>query len=245
VNLLEALVGCSIAATADDVVKSVSIAAEDLGFPFFAVFEAATACEWEVLIPILGRSHESWLARYWEADLAGADFRLRKARLSSRDFSCSEVLKGDQGVTAEQRQFFVEAKTFGLRDSYVLPYRTAGGRVFAAVLIGPGREITPELRVKIRTLSHELLLAALRIRADTDSAKGKTVRLTARQLECLAMIRDGRRSAEIAKGLKISVRTVEHYVANACTRLGVRNRAQAVAKAIGEGLIDHPAQNLI
>jgi DNA-binding CsgD family transcriptional regulator len=65
-------------------------------------------------------------------------------------------------------------------------------------------------------------------------------KLSPRQLECLEMIAAGETSAEIARVLGVSRRTVDHYVANTCARLGVRNRTQAVAKAIVDGLIERP-----
>jgi DNA-binding CsgD family transcriptional regulator len=65
--------------------------------------------------------------------------------------------------------------------------------------------------------------------------------LTVRQLECLARIAGGETSAEIATALGLSKRTIDHYVSHACVRLGVRNRTQAVAKAISEHLILGPA----
>lgn len=65
-------------------------------------------------------------------------------------------------------------------------------------------------------------------------------KLSPRQLQCLEMIAGGQTSAEIAQALGVSRRTIDHYVANACARLGVRNRTQAVAKAIVDGLIKRP-----
>ena len=65
-------------------------------------------------------------------------------------------------------------------------------------------------------------------------------RLSRRQLECLALVARGETSANISKALGISRRTIDHYLANACSRLGVRNRTQAVAKAIVEDLIERP-----
>ncbi len=65
-------------------------------------------------------------------------------------------------------------------------------------------------------------------------------KLTPRQLECLAMAARGETSAEIALALGVSRRTIDHYIANTCVRLGVRNRIQAVAKAIADGLIGSP-----
>jgi DNA-binding CsgD family transcriptional regulator len=70
----------------------------------------------------------------------------------------------------------------------------------------------------------------------TDRVPSK-IQLTARQVECLTRIAGGETSAEIAEALGLSKRTVDHYVTHACARLGVRNRAQAVAKAMGSRLI--------
>lgn len=65
-------------------------------------------------------------------------------------------------------------------------------------------------------------------------------KLTPRQLECLSMVARGETSAKIGQALGVSRRTIDHYIANTCARLGVRNRTQAVAKAIVEGLIKSP-----
>lgn len=61
--------------------------------------------------------------------------------------------------------------------------------------------------------------------------------LSPRQLECLSRIAAGQTSFEIARALGLSNRTIDHYVRFACAKLGVRNRSQAVAKAIQLELI--------
>ena len=63
--------------------------------------------------------------------------------------------------------------------------------------------------------------------------------LSARQLQCLQFIAEGKSSQEIAEVLGLSVRTVDHYVGAACQKLGARSRAQAVAAAFHMALI-HP-----
>lgn len=68
----------------------------------------------------------------------------------------------------------------------------------------------------------------------------ETAKLSPRQFECLEMVARGETSAGIALLLGVSRRTVDHYIADACARLGVRNRTQAVAKAIVEGIIERP-----
>jgi LuxR family quorum sensing-dependent transcriptional regulator len=65
--------------------------------------------------------------------------------------------------------------------------------------------------------------------------------LSPRQLDCLRLAALGKTSIGIGHELGISPRTVDEYVADACRRLGVRNRTQAVAKAMALGLLtDEP-----
>lgn len=52
--------------------------------------------------------------------------------------------------------------------------------------------------------------------------------LTPRQREVIARLAEGRTDKEIAEELRLSVRTVNAHVAQLLTRLGVRNRAEAV-----------------
>jgi len=63
------------------------------------------------------------------------------------------------------------------------------------------------------------------------------VGVTARQLECLAWVAEGKTAAEIGIILGISGRTVEKHVARACELFGVARRIQAVDQARRLGLI--------
>jgi DNA-binding CsgD family transcriptional regulator len=55
--------------------------------------------------------------------------------------------------------------------------------------------------------------------------------LTARELEVLALVRDGLRNAEIASRLFVSEKTVDHHVSAILRKLGARSRGEASAKA--------------
>jgi DNA-binding CsgD family transcriptional regulator len=55
--------------------------------------------------------------------------------------------------------------------------------------------------------------------------------VTARQLECLAWVAEGKTAIEIGIILDISQRTVETHLARACETFGVHKRVQAVVKA--------------
>ncbi len=63
-------------------------------------------------------------------------------------------------------------------------------------------------------------------------------RLTHREAEVLRLIVDGYRSREIAKILKVSIKTIEHHRASIVRKLGVSNLVQLVRYAIEEGLTD-------
>ncbi len=62
--------------------------------------------------------------------------------------------------------------------------------------------------------------------------------LTARELEILAMLGNGRHSNEIAVLLKLKHKTIRNYIANIYEKLGVHGRSQAVLLAARNGLLD-------
>jgi DNA-binding NarL/FixJ family response regulator len=67
---------------------------------------------------------------------------------------------------------------------------------------------------------------------------GEAIHLTARQLEVLRLLADGRSTTEIADELGLSTTTVRNYIANILAALGVHTRLQAVVVARKAGVID-------
>ncbi|MFI6393200.1 response regulator [Nonomuraea sp. NPDC050540] len=64
--------------------------------------------------------------------------------------------------------------------------------------------------------------------------------LTRREVEVLTLIAGGRSNAEIAARLFISEATVKTHINNLFAKVGVRDRAQAVAYAFRHGITDSP-----
>src|SRR4051812_42464883 len=62
--------------------------------------------------------------------------------------------------------------------------------------------------------------------------------LTARELDVLRLLAQGKSDREIAEALFIGARTVETHVSNLIAKLGVHNRTEAAALATREGLVD-------
>ena len=69
------------------------------------------------------------------------------------------------------------------------------------------------------------------------SSSSPTRPLTARQLEVLRLISEGRTDRDIAAALSIGHRTAQDHVVNLLNKLGVANRTEAAALAVRNGLI--------
>ncbi|MCP4443402.1 MAG: response regulator transcription factor [Aureispira sp.] len=63
-------------------------------------------------------------------------------------------------------------------------------------------------------------------------------KLSARELEVLAILAKGAKNSEIAKELFIAERTVKFHVSSILSKLGAKNRTEAVQVAVKRGLID-------
>jgi DNA-binding NarL/FixJ family response regulator len=63
------------------------------------------------------------------------------------------------------------------------------------------------------------------------------VRLSDRELQLLKLAAEGLHSDEMAQGLHLTGHTVEFHFRNIISKMGVRNRTQAVARAVTLGLI--------
>lgn len=122
-----------------------------------------------------------------------------------------------------------------------LPLEAARARLELARVLAPSspRVATEEARASLRMLDRlgataDGDLAAEFLRAW--GAPGRSVprssgRLTRREQEVLALIAEGLTNPEIAARLHISPKTASHHVSNLISKLGVRNRAQAIGYA--------------
>jgi two-component system nitrate/nitrite response regulator NarL len=79
---------------------------------------------------------------------------------------------------------------------------------------------------------HRLVAAEIRLRANG------TVKLTSRERQILALVAEGLSSLDIGRRLYLSHTTVKTHLGHAYEKLGVSDRAAAVAQALKRGLLD-------
>jgi transcriptional regulator EpsA len=97
------------------------------------------------------------------------------------------------------------------------------------------------LELYLDILLPHLLATLARVLANEARAQTQTKRpsglVTAREVEVLTWVRDGKTNDEIAEILGLSMLTVKNHLRHAMKKLIVRTRGQAVAKAIALGFL--------
>jgi DNA-binding CsgD family transcriptional regulator len=128
-------------------------------------------------------------------------------------------------------------------------WRARGCRYDAALVLA-GSHAEDDLRESLRELQHlgaraAAAIVARRLRergargvqlGPRAATRANPAGLTARQLDVLALLIRGDRSAEIAAKLFVSDKTVDHHVSAILRKLGVRTRAEAAAQATRLGI---------
>jgi DNA-binding NarL/FixJ family response regulator len=102
-----------------------------------------------------------------------------------------------------------------------------------------GREVLDAIRAAAagEALITPALLARLLPRLRREPIRQASA-LTARELQVLELLAEGRSNQAIADRLRVSLNTVRNHVQNLLTKLQAHSRLEAVAAAVREGLIE-------
>lgn len=186
---------------------------------------------------VLGAPHPHW----WSHILAHGYERegepLVAARSQMGPVFYSEAVRR-AGPTPLLDRISNERVSFGIVDGFTNSFARADGSHLTVAMCGADLETeNPDIRAAAQLLSTYLALSARRLMPD-GGALPVQARLTDRQRDCLRWVREGKSASDIGDILGLSAYTVDEHVKQACSRLGVRTRVQAVASAIAQGLID-------
>ena len=163
------------------------------------------------------------------------DSLLRHAMQSPLPKRWKDVLE-EQSLSREEFELFGEASEFELRDGVVTPLHHGDGSISGVSALSDKEHDLSDLdQAVIHLLSLYYCCFGLRLNQPT---RPPPPHLTERQLECLRWVHAGKSSSEIAEIIGVSERTVNFHIGEACRRLKVRTRRQAVVEALVAGLID-------
>ena len=115
-----------------------------------------------------------------------------------------------------------------------LPVRLGGMGNGYVIFVANYLDLTSEAMVDLHDRSHQLMMDLLVL--DERKTAPDDV-LSSREVACLQLAGDGLVSEEVAEKLRLSVHTVNAYLATATMKLDSVNRIQAIAKAIRLGYI--------
>jgi len=128
-------------------------------------------------------------------------------------------------LTMQNEPAFARKSLQGGAKGYVIKHSAASELVTAIhAVIGGGTYINPEL--------------GARLAAEPDKPEGPPDELTPREVEVLGLLALGYVNPEIAEKLVLSVRTVETHRANIQRKTGLSTRAELIAYAIDNELVD-------
>jgi DNA-binding NarL/FixJ family response regulator len=132
--------------------------------------------------------------------------------------------------------------TFDL-DEYVYDALAAGASGFllkdatAESLFEAVRVVAQGEALLAPSVTRRLIAEFARLRPRLPPQPERLTELTPRETEVLRLIAEGLSNAEIAERLVVSDETVKTHVSRVLTKLGVRDRAQAVVVAYESGLV--------
>lgn len=210
--------------------------AQRLGFRWFAYLRLMQNA------PVLISSYpKSWTARYFSLGYQHLDPVMQKASREHDAFSWGGAAPGVSG-TREQRRFFDEAMTFGIRSGITIPIRGGFGRMAAFTLATD----EPSARVEqvLAESKNVVQLAGLYFHTHAivrlsgrQVTKPMSNVLTQRERQCLAWAAQGKTAADTALLLEITPRTVVFHLDNVKRKLQSASIAQCVAEALRRGLL--------
>lgn len=161
-----------------------------------------------------------------ELHLPGLD-GLSAARLLARDSPETRVVIVTQRDDPASLRLAIEAGVAGVAG-FLLKTISADAMLDALRRVLTGEPV----------IDHDLATRALHRLVDTPTVTG--VSLTAREHEVLRLVALGKMNQQIGAELAMSTRTAKAHVERIIARLGVANRAEAVSRSIGLGLLTPP-----
>lgn len=204
-------------------------AAVQFDLPCFAY--ARMPSQYKQPVTLISTYPVRWTDHYLKSHYETLDPVIRAAHQSVEPFEWGEGT-ARFALTDNQRDFFDEAFSFGIRCGFTIPINDRRGPIAAVTFASDARR-EPFIR-SIKTNGRALQLMAISLHAHIrrnlyDRTKVAGVELKSREVECLQWAACGKTASESAQIIGITERTVYFHLTNARTKLGVTSMRQAIA----------------
>ena len=174
-----------------------------------------------------------WGRRYIDGDYGKNDPVMRECFSSRLPIRWTEAFMADTRTRKEAR-VMEDAWENGIRQGYTLPLYGPGGEIGLLMMSCAEKEeeffrLTDEYQYDIHVMAyyfHHMVHKALY------KSVSPPINLTTREVEILQLTAYGKTAREISSTLAIAERTVNFHLRNLMGKLGVRNKAHAVLKAL-------------
>lgn len=140
-------------------------------------------------------------------------------------------------LTRQHKDLLLRVRQEGLGDGFTVPAHVPGEANGSCNFAMAGAELVPRRNLTMAQLVGSYAFQAARKIVLQRLTPGQLERpkLTTRQIECVALIAQGKTDKEIARILGLSPETVSEHVADACRRYNVSRRIQLAFHAIHDG----------
>jgi LuxR family quorum sensing-dependent transcriptional regulator len=175
-----------------------------------------------------GQLNMAWASTYFgrrlfrDDPILGHSLRAERANYWDRAIDMSRVAKPGQRVLSM-------AASCGVKDGFIVPAPLFNGDVMIVAFQGERLDRDPDVEALMRGLGMYYGMEGQRLITAANMRAGSLSALTGRQIQTLHLAALGRRQAEIAAEMGISLNTVEYHLKMARGRLGARNTAEAIA----------------
>lgn len=177
-----------------------------------------------------------WMEHYFTNRYQFIDPVVLEAQRSHLPFAWRFLLNRPGAMNAEQKLLFAEAAQYGIRDGFTIPFHSENGCIAAMSFAFRSRaemEHFANMQPRLKLLAlyyHTAIERLLEVDIPDDE-------LSAMERQCLTFLADGRSLWEISGLLHRPESDVTSSLRSARDKLGTATTAQAVHKAIAEGLI--------
>lgn len=208
-----------------------SRATRRLGFRWYAYLSLSNGAP-----KLISSYPKTWTSRYFDLAYQHLDPVVQRARLEHDLFNWGGAAFEPE-ANREQKRFFEEATTFGIKSGITVPIKSRYGRMAAFTFATD--EPAAQTDLLVRDSRDVLRLVGLHFHTHVSTRGVSESRgpLTQRERECLSWISQGKAVADIAVLVGIAPRTVTFHLENARRKLDAVSIAQCVAEALRRDLL--------